>query len=96
MMMFTALLLLAAPSDLTGPWEIRSLGADHLVQVEHEGDSILVHRVLYPEFEGDRYRLDHLFRGTIKGTEISGSLLVKEDELPDFEVPSSVYRHRRG
>lgn len=85
-MIATALFLIAAPADLTGTWEIQSLGSDRVVQVEHNDTQLLVHRVLYPEFEGEKYRLDHLFRGTIDGTSISGTLLVKEPELPDFEV----------
>ena len=86
MIIASALLVLAAPTDLNGTWEIQSLGADRVVQVEHDGDNLLVHRVLYPEFEGEKYRLDHLFRGTIEGTLVTGTLLVKEEELPDFEV----------
>ena len=41
---------------------------------------------MWPEFEGKRYKLEHRFQGRIKGTKISGKLLVREEGLPDFEV----------
>lgn len=87
--MFTLCLataLVAQTPDLNGIWEIQSLGADRTVRVESSGESIAIHRVMHPEFEGKTYRLDHLYRGTIDGDDIRGKLLVKDDELPDFEV----------
>ncbi len=81
-----ATVILAQTPDLNGIWEIQSLGSDRTVRVEADGSEIAVHRVLYPEFEGKTYRLDHLYRGTLRGETITGKLLVKDDELPDFEV----------
>lgn len=81
----TTALLTQAP-DLNGIWEIQSLGSDRAVRIEMQGDQIVVHRVMYPTFEGESYRLDHLYRGTLNGQTIRGKLLVKDDELPDFEV----------
>ncbi|MEM6731622.1 MAG: hypothetical protein AAF658_08705 [Myxococcota bacterium] len=78
--------LILALSDLSGIWEIQSLGADRTVRVESSAQKIIVHRVLYPQFEGKKYRLDHLYRGVVDGDSITGKLLVKDDELPDFEV----------
>ncbi|MEL6543119.1 MAG: hypothetical protein AAFQ82_00735, partial [Myxococcota bacterium] len=82
--LFSAVLLPA--SDLDGIWEIQSLGADRTVRIETDGNSLAIHRVMHPEFEGSRYRLDHLYRGTLEGESIRGQLLVKDEELPDFEV----------
>lgn len=82
---FIAYSSLAAP-ELSGAWEIQSMGSDRTVTVQQKDKKVLVHRVMWPEFEGERYKLEHLYRGTMKGDAISGKLLVKEDELPDWEV----------
>jgi hypothetical protein len=79
-------LLAAAQVDLAGLWEIQSMGADRQVEVKVQGAKLVAHRVMWPEFEGEKYKLEHLYRGVIKGGNITGQLLVKEEELPDFEV----------
>jgi len=73
-------------SDYSGKWELQSLGGDRNFNIEHKGKKLLAHRVMWPEFEGEKYKLEHLYRGKIKGNKIIGQLLVKEDELPEFEV----------
>lgn len=84
-----SLLLLCQPvmaAGLSGQWQIQSMGGDRDVVVQHKGKKFVARRVMWPEFEGERYKLEHLYRGTIKGKAIRGELLVKEEELPDFEV----------
>lgn len=81
-----SLTLPAAAGELTGKWEIQSMGGDRNVTLKHQGKKITLYRVLWPEFEGEKYKLEHLYRGRIRGTKIKGQLLVKEDELPDWEV----------
>jgi hypothetical protein len=86
-----AFAILMAPSlafgaDLAGTWEIQSMGGDREVQIQQRGDTIIAHRVLWPEFEGERYKLEHLFRGKIDGESISGDLLVKEEGFEEYEI----------
>jgi hypothetical protein len=85
-----ALLLGAAPTalaaeDLTGVWEIGSLGADRRVEIWQDGDKFIAYRVLYPEFEGERYKLEHIFRGKIDSGQIEGTLFVREEGMRKFE-----------
>lgn len=75
-----------AAGSLSGPWQISALGADRDLQVQQEGDRVAIHRVLWPEFEGQRYKLEHLYRGTVEGTRINGDLLVKEEGQAEFEI----------
>ncbi len=88
--LFAALILLGstaqAGTNLAGKWEVQSMGADRSVSMQQKGNRITAHRVLWPEFEGERYKLEHLYRGRIQGAKIRGQLLVREEELPDFEV----------
>jgi len=81
--------LVAVPAwavDLAGTWELQTMGADRTVTLEQKGDTVLAHRVMWPEFEGQKYKLEHLYRGKLVGNAIKGDLLVKEEELPKFEV----------
>lgn len=73
-------------ADLSGGWLVQTLGTDREVKIEQSGSKFVAHRVLWPEFEGKRYRLDHLYRGQIHGSTITGQLLVKEEGEPRFEV----------
>ncbi len=76
----------AAPgSDLTGVWEIRSLRGDRKVLIWQSGNQITAYRVMYPEFEGERYKLENLYRGKITGTKIEGEMLVREEGMRSFE-----------
>ena len=76
---------LAAP-DLSGTWEVQSMGGDREVRIEQQGNKVMAHRILWPEFEGQKYKLEHLYRGQLSDNKIVGDLLVKEDEVPTFEV----------
>lgn len=86
LMTILGLTLPARAGKLTGKWEIQSMGGDRTVTLEQKGNKIVIHRVLWPEYEGEKYKLEHLYRGRIRGTKIKGQLLVKDDELPDWEV----------
>lgn len=88
-MAFVLVALVGAPAvlvDLSGVWQVQSLGADREIVIEQQGTKIAAHRVLWPEVDGQKYRLEHLYRGDLRGTKIKGELLVKEEELPEFEV----------
>jgi tetratricopeptide (TPR) repeat protein len=77
---------LAAAADLAGSWEIQSMGSDRKVDIQQRGDTLIAHRVMWPTFEGQKYKLEHLYRGKISGGKIQGELLVKEQEFPDYEI----------
>jgi len=84
-----AVLLVTSPglaADLAGRWEVQSMGADREIVVQQKGDAVVAHRVMWPSFEGEKYKLEHLYRGKLKGNKITGELLVKEPELKGFEV----------
>jgi hypothetical protein len=87
---FVAFVLLLPSSvfaaDLTGSWEIQSLGGDRAVVVQQRGSKLLLHRVMWPTFEGHKYKLEHLYRGDISGSTVAGDLLVKEEGLADYEI----------
>ena len=76
----------ASAVDFSGEWEVQSMGADREITIQQNGNKIVAHRVMWPTFEGERYKLEHLYRGTINGNTITGNLLVKDEELPKFEV----------
>lgn len=72
-------------ANLAGPWEIQSLGQDRDLTIEQKGNKLTVHRVMWPTFQGETYKLEHLYRGRIKGTAISGQLFVREEGVPGYE-----------
>ena len=76
----------ALAADLSGTWEVQTMGGDRSVQVEQKGNKLVAHRILWPEYEGKKYKLEHLYRGQLSGNKIDGDLLVKEEELTSFEV----------
>lgn len=76
----------AQAADVAGTWQIQSMGSDRDVLIEQQGQRIVAHRVMWPQFEGQKYRLEHLYRGAIEGTRIRGELLVKEEGLAEFEI----------
>lgn len=81
-------LLTARPSaaaEVTGVFEVMSLGADRRVELWLVGDELVAHRVLHLEFEGEQYALEHLFRGTLEGDVVEGYLYVKEDGMQEFD-----------
>lgn len=75
----------AAAENLSGRWELQSLGADRQLKLVQRGNKLTAYRVMWPEFEGKRYKLEHLYRGRIKGKALRGKLMVKEPDLPRFE-----------
>ncbi len=90
-MISTAVLVLSvlspvAVTNLSGAWEIQSMGSDRAIAIQQKGKKLVAHRVLWPEFEGTKYKLGHLYRGRLRGRRIKGQLLVREEELPKFEV----------
>lgn len=73
-------------ATLAGEWSYRALNSgDTNFKAEQQGDEVTFYRVLWPEFEGQRYKLEHIYRGTIKGDTISGRLYVREDGRGEFE-----------
>jgi len=86
-----AVALLAAPAALgagpySGEWEYQALNAgDTNFKVEHKGDEITFYRVLWPEFEGERFKLEHIYRGRFAGQSISGDMFVREEGMAEFE-----------
>lgn len=76
----------AVAQDLSGMWELQAIGQDGTaIQVEHSADSIVLYRVMYPEFEGEKYKLEHIYKGRIIGKKMSGTLLVRDDPKIPFE-----------
>lgn len=76
----------ALADDLTGMWELQAIGQDGTsIQIEQKGDAIMLYRVMYPEFEGQKYKLEHLYKGNIIGTNVSGTLMVRDDPKGQFE-----------
>ena len=76
----------ALGSNLGGKWELQTLGADRDFTVQQKGNKLTAHRVLWPKFEGERYKLEHLFKGRIKAGKVKGKLLVREDGAGEFEA----------
>ena len=88
-MLLLSALLASGPAhagDLSGVWELQTMGSDRTLTVEQSGAKLAAHRVLWPEFEGKRYQLEHLYRGSLAGGEITGELLVREDGKGEFEI----------
>lgn len=75
-----------AATSLSGTWELQSMGGDRTFMLEQKGDMLTAYRVMWPKFEGETYKLEHLYYGKIRGKKIEGQLLVREEEIPDFEV----------
>jgi len=82
----TAIAVAAPAGPFSGAWEVQSMGADRAVTIKHKGNKLTLHRVLWPEFEGERYKLEHLYRGIVQGESVSGELLVREDGVGKWEV----------
>ena len=76
-----------AAGDLSGMWELQAIGQDGTsITVDNQGDVLLLYRVMYPEFEGQKYKLEHFYKGRIIGNKVSGSLLVRDDPKGNFET----------
>lgn len=82
-------LLLSGPVQAErygGEWAYQALNAgDTNFQVEQEGARITFYRVLHPLYQGERFKLEHLYRGRLDGTRIAGQLWVREEGMADFE-----------
>src|SRR5712691_7423083 len=76
----------AFAADLSGKYEVQSMGADRALDMQQKGNKIVAHRIMWPEFEGQKYKLEHLYRGTVNGQAIKGELLVKEEDAKEYEV----------
>jgi tetratricopeptide (TPR) repeat protein len=75
-----------AAGNYSGEWSYQALNAgDTNFKVEHSQNKITFYRILYPEFEGERYKLEHMFKGNIKTNKINGQLLVREEGMDQFE-----------
>src|SRR4051812_22975464 len=85
-----AAVIIAPPAqagDLSGMWELQAIGQDGTsITVDNEGDVLTLYRVMWPEFEGQKYKLEHLYKGRVIGTKVSGSLLVRDDPKGQFET----------
>ncbi len=81
--------LLAAPAaagTYTGEWEYQALNAgDTNFQVKHEGDRITFYRVLWPVYQGEKFKLEHLYKGRLSGSKIEGEMWVREESVKEFE-----------
>ena len=69
---------MAAGVSLAGEWEIQSMGSDRAVTISQKGERVTAYRVMWPEFEGEKYKLEHMYKGRISGKTIEGDLLVRE------------------
>ncbi len=81
-----AVFFVAAATDFSGPWELQTMGADRELIVEQRGQELTIHRVMWPEFEGRRYKLEHLYRGKLEDRKITGNLLVREQGQKKYEL----------
>lgn len=76
----------ALAADLSGHWEVQSMGSDREIVIQQRGKKLVAHRVMWPDFEGERYKLEHLYRGTLAGERLTGELLVREEGQRQYEV----------
>ena len=53
----------ASAADVTGKWEVQSMGGDREIAVRQKGEKIVGHRVMWPVFDGEKYKFEHLYRG---------------------------------
>ncbi len=76
----------AAAGKYSGEWSYQALNAgDTNFKVEHQGDKIVFYRVLHPEFQGKRYKLEHMYKGTVSKNQIRGKMWVREEGMAEFE-----------
>ena len=62
-----------AAKNYNGEWSYQALNSgDTNFKVEHKGNKIIFYRVLHPEFQGERYKLEHMYKGTISKNQIRG------------------------
>jgi hypothetical protein len=76
----------AMAGNYTGEWEYQALNAgDTNFKVEHSGELIKFYRVMFPEYQGSRFKLEHVYRGKLSGKRIHGDLFVREEGMAEFE-----------
>ncbi|HUU02417.1 MAG TPA: hypothetical protein VM425_13315 [Myxococcota bacterium] len=99
----SALFLLAgAPRALAagifaGEWSYQALNTgDTNFKVEQAGSAITFYRVLHPEFEGQCYKLEHMYKGKIAAKKISGKMFVREEGMAEFEFLRNFSGRIRG
>ena len=79
-------LVARAAGPYAGEWSYQALNAgDTNFKVEQDGRKVTFYRVLHPEFEGERYKLEHMYRGELSGKRIKGKLFVREEGMSDFD-----------
>jgi tetratricopeptide (TPR) repeat protein len=70
----------------SGEWAYQALNAgDTNFKVEQEGGQITFYRVLFPEYEGSKYKLEHMYKGEVRGRKVEGKMFVREEGMPDFQ-----------
>ena len=80
-----------AAATLSGQWRLMELGSGASVTVVQRGNRVKIRRTLEIERGGDSFALQHLYKGKLSGTVISGRLFVKQGKqrrfhfLRDFE-----------
>ncbi len=75
-----------AARNYSGEWSYQALNSgDTNFKVEHKDNQITFYRVLHPEFQGERYRLEHMYKGAISKNQIRGKMWVREEGIADFE-----------
>ena len=67
-----------AKPKLSGMWELESLTSDRRLDLKQRGRRLRAHRLIWTEFEGRQIKLEHSYRGTLRGRKITGKLYVKE------------------
>lgn len=76
----------AAAGTYSGEWEYQALNAgDTNFQVKQVGDRITFYRVLWPLYQGKKFKLEHLYKGSLSGSTIKGEMWVREEGVKDFE-----------
>lgn len=76
----------AMAGSYTGEWEYQALNSgDTNFKVEHSGGGITFYRVMFPEYQGSRFKLEHIYRGKLSGKRIHGDLFVREEGMAEFE-----------
>lgn len=79
-------LVQAQAADLSGDWTYQALNSsDTNFRVEQKAGEINLYRILYPEFEGKHYKLEHWYKGALKAQVINGKMFVREEGMTDFE-----------
>ena len=76
----------AVGMSLAGDWEIQSMGGDRKVSISQKGERLTAYRVMWPEFEGEKYKLEHMYKGRVTGKAIEGDLLVREEGMKNYDV----------